>query len=226
MGRPCLTPRNSAGSNSRWNHRLTPDLRLASPRRATPAAPTRTAARHQPDYRSHRSRTGSFSPSRPPRNLQNLPDNPVLGPLTFAAQSAYDGRVRSGAPDRNPKSRVSSAVRFNYVRRERFNGMPVISMFYGPGQRRPRLALRLHGQPRTLPRTPETTSAAHRRDPQLTDGARPCAAAKKSRILHACRKLTGIPVFRSASVGSRPGNGRFLGADLREEFRPFREAGA
>ena len=36
---------------------------------------------------------------------------PTLGPLTFAAQSAYDGMVGGGAPYRNPKA--ASAPRFS-----------------------------------------------------------------------------------------------------------------
>ena len=46
-----------------------------------------------------------------PRNLRNLPDNPTLGSLTFAAQSAYDHFVRGGVAHRNPKA--ASASRFS-----------------------------------------------------------------------------------------------------------------
>ena len=122
-------PLSSRNRHSRCNHGLTPDLRLASQCRATPSAPTRTAARHDPHYLPHRSRTGSFSPSRPSRNLRNLPDNPTLGPLTFAGQSAYDGMVRGGAPHRNPKA--ASAPRFSSIRSIR-------SILLDSGSRAPR----------------------------------------------------------------------------------------
>ncbi len=88
--------------------------RLPAVRTAGKLPCTRFAARHDPHHPPHRPRTGSSSPFHLPRNLRNSPDNPTFGPLTFAAQPAYDGMVRGGAPHRNPQAasapRISSTT--------------------------------------------------------------------------------------------------------------------